>query len=143
MSLEDLKRRFADEIELRARDDKYIDRNEEREILQIAIQQGIGIESAHHTLIQACEHQGYVIESLLLLAIRDQVKVATDSDGSLAYEAFNRIFQNVRQLARGKKSDQEVKKMIVQVMEDTGNNKVKTRWFRDWYATLKRNLGKA
>jgi hypothetical protein len=143
MSLEDLKRRFADEIELRARDDKYIDRNEEREILQIAIQQGIGIEPAHHTLIQACEHQGYVIESLLLLAIKDQVDVATGRGGRIDQEAFIRILRNVRQRARGKKSDREIKKLIVQVMEDTGNNKVKTGWFSDWYASLKRNLGMA
>jgi hypothetical protein len=143
MSLEDLKRRFADEIELRARDDKYIDRNEEREILQIAIQQGIGIESAHHTLIQACEHHGYVIESLLLLAIKDQVEVATRRGGRIHQEAFIRILRNVRQLARGKKSDREIKKMVVQVMEDTGNNNVKTGWFSDWYASLKRQLGMA
>ena len=70
MSLDDLKRRFVDEIKLRAYDDKYIDRNEEREILQIAIQQGISIDSARHALFQVCEHEGYVIESSLLKLIK-------------------------------------------------------------------------
>ena len=37
---------------------------------------------------------------------------------------------------QGKKNDREIKKMIVQVMEDTGNNKVKTGWFTNWYASL-------
>ena len=32
MSVEDIKKRFVEEIKLRAYDDKYIDKNEEREI---------------------------------------------------------------------------------------------------------------
>ena len=40
MSLDEVKKRFMDEIKLRAYDDKYLDKTEEREILQIAIQQG-------------------------------------------------------------------------------------------------------
>jgi hypothetical protein len=31
--------------------------------------------------------------------------------------------------------------MVVQVMESTGHNKVRTGWFSDWYAALKRDLG--
>jgi hypothetical protein len=41
----------------------------------------------------------------------------------------------------GKKNDREVKRMIVTVMEETGNNKVKTGWFTNWYANLKKDLG--
>ena len=41
MSIDDIKKRFVNEIKLRAYDDKYIDKNEEREILQIAIQLGV------------------------------------------------------------------------------------------------------
>ena len=44
MSIDDIKKRFVNEIKLRAYDDKYIDKNEEREILQIAIQLGVSIE---------------------------------------------------------------------------------------------------
>ena len=46
MSIDEIKKRFVDEIKLRAYDDKYVDKNEEREILQVAIQQGISIDSA-------------------------------------------------------------------------------------------------
>ena len=41
MTLDEVKKRFVEEVKLRAYDDKYIDKNEEREILQIAIQQGV------------------------------------------------------------------------------------------------------
>src|SRR5947209_2635069 len=133
MSLDDLKRRFVDEIKLRAYDDKYIDKNEEREILQIAIQQGISIDSARSSLLQVCEHQGYVVESNLLKLIKDQIETAAGNDGKVDQKEFDLCFQNVKRQAQGKKNDRELKKMIIQYMEDTGNNKVKTGWFSDWY----------
>ena len=140
MALEDIKKRFVDEIKLRAYDDKYVDKNEEREILQIAIQQGISIDSARGALQQVCEHQGYVLESSLVKTIKDQVETAAGNDGKVDQKEFDLIFQNVRKSADGKKNDREIKKMIITVMEDTGLNKVKTGWFSDWYAAMKKDL---
>lgn len=141
MALEEIKKRFVDEIKLRAYDDKYVDKNEEREILQVAIQQGISIDSARGALQQVCEHQGYVLESTLLKTIKDQVETAAGNDGKVDQKEFELIFQNVQKSANGKKNERELKKMIVIVMEDTGLNKVKTGWFSDWYAAMKKDLG--
>ena len=44
---------------------------------------------------------------------------------------------------QGKKNDREIKKMIVQIMEDSGMNKVRTGWFSNWYAAMKKDLGMA
>ena len=44
---------------------------------------------------------------------------------------------------QGKKNDREIKKMIVELMEDSGNTKVKTGWFSNWYANMKKDLGMA
>ena len=140
MALEDIKKRFVDEIKLRAYDDKYVDKNEEREILQIAIQQGVSIDSARGALQQVCEHQGYVLESSLVKTIKDQVETAAGNDGKVDQKEFDLIFQNVRKTADGKKNDREIKKMIITVMEDSGLNKVKTGWFSDWYAAMKKDL---
>ena len=74
MSLEDVKKRFVEEVKLRAYDDKYIDKNEEREILQIAIQQGISVDSARAALNQVCEAQGYVVETRVLSEIKDLIE---------------------------------------------------------------------
>lgn len=143
MSIDEIKKRFTSEIKLRAYDDKYIDRNEEREILQIAIQLGVTIDSARGALAQVCDEAGYVLEGALLRNIRDQVETAAGNDGRVDQKEFDMIFQNARRLISGKKNDREVKKMIVAVMEDTGNNKVKTGWFSDWYTALKKDLGMA
>ena len=45
MSLDEVKRQFVEQVKLRAYDDKYIDKNEEREILQIALTQGVTVDS--------------------------------------------------------------------------------------------------
>ena len=141
MSVEEIKKRFVNEIKLRAYDDKYIDKNEEREILQIAIQLGVGIDSARGALVSVCEDHNYVMESVLLKTIKDQVETAAGNDGKVDEKEFSLIFQNVKRLAQGKKNDRELKKMIITVMEDSGNNKVKTGWFSNWYTALKSDLG--
>jgi hypothetical protein len=141
MNEEDIKKRFVNEIKLRAYDDKYIDKIEEREILQIAIQHGIAIELARSTLIQVCEENGYIIESVVLKQIKDQVETAARTDGKVDRKEFESIAVKITQSMQGKKNEREIKRMIIQVMENTGNNRIKKGWFTDWYRSLKRDLG--
>lgn len=143
MALDDIKKRFVDEIKLRAYDDKYVDKNEEREILQVAIQQGISIDSARSALAQVCEHNGYVLESSVLKEIKDQVETAAGNDGKVDQKEFDLIFQNAKRKIAGKKNDIQLKRMIVEIMEDNGLNKVKTGWFSNWYTTMKKEIGMA
>ena len=143
MSIDEIKKRFVNEIKLRAYDDKYIDKNEEREILQIAIQLGVSIDSARGALVSVCDDHSYVLESVILKQIKDQVESAFGNDGKIDQKEFDLIFGNIKRAMQGKKNDREVKKMIVTVMEESGLNKVKTGWFSDWYSTLKKDLGMA
>ena len=141
MSPDTIQARFVDEIKLRAYDDRYIDKNEEREILQIAIQQGIGIEAARADLARVCEENGYVLESTLMQRIRTQAEAAVAAAGVLEREAFDRILADARTHAQGRKNDRELKKIAVLVLDDAGLNRVKAGWFTDWYTSLKRELG--
>jgi hypothetical protein len=141
MDLDAIKRRFADEIKLRAYDDKYIDKNEEREILQIAIQQGISIDSARGALANICEHHGYVLESVVVRKVKDDIEAAMGNDGKIDKKEFDFIFAAAKKAFAGKKNDVQIKKTIVEIMEDTGMTKVKTGWFSNWYTDLKKELG--
>ena len=145
MSDEDIKKRFINEIKLRAYDDKYIDKNEEREILQIAISLGVNIESARAALIQVCEENSFIMQSLIIKQIKDHIESAASKDGTIVRNEFELVFGAIKKSMQGKKNDREIKKMIIQVMEDTGNNKVKKSWlsliFSDWYTSLKKDLG--
>jgi hypothetical protein len=141
MAMEDIKKRFVDEIKLRAYDDKYVDKGEEREILQVAIQQGISIDSARAALAQVCEHNGYILESSILKEIKEQVETAAGNDGKVDEKEFSLIFQNTKRKMQSKKNDIQIKRMIVEIMEDSGLNKVKTGWFSNWYASMKKDIG--
>jgi len=143
MAIEEIKKRFVNEIKLRAYDDKYIDKNEEREILQIAIQLGVGIDSARSALVQVCDEHSYVMESVVNKMIKDQVESAFGNDGQIDQKEFDLIFANIRKAINGKKNDREVKKMMIAVMEDTGMNKVRKGWFSNWYSDMKKDLGMA
>src|ERR1700758_175394 len=89
MSIDDLKRRFVEEVKLRAYDDKYIDKNEEREILQIALQQGVGVDGARAALAQVCDANGYVLESKVLSEIKDLMDTFASNDGKVDEKEFN------------------------------------------------------
>jgi hypothetical protein len=141
MSIDEIKKRFVNEIKLRAFDDKYVDKNEEREILQIAIQLGVNIDSARSALRQVCDEHEFVLESTLMQLIQTQVEAAMGDDGKIDQKEFEMIFAAAKKQALGRRNDRQVKTMIVQVMEDSGNNKVKTGWFSDWYAAMKKDLG--
>jgi thymidine phosphorylase len=141
MSVEDIKKRFVNEIKLRGYDDKYIDRNEEREILQIAIQLGINIDSARNALCQVCGDSDYVLESTVLKLVREHLDTAAGDDGVIDEAEFNAVFAFAKQAFAGKKNDRQIKMMIVNVMEDSGNTKVKKGWFSDWYKAMKKDLG--
>jgi hypothetical protein len=141
VSIDEIKKRFVNEIKLRGYDDKYIDRNEEREILQIAIQMGVNIESARAALAQVCEAEGYVQESAVLKLVMEQIEAAAANDGKIDQREFELIFDNAKKAMQGKKTDRQIKTMIVTLMEDSGHNRIKTGWFSDWYKGLKKELG--
>src|SRR5262245_52840359 len=109
MSLDAVKQRFVNEVKLRGYDDKYIDKNEEREILQIAIQQNVNIDSARQALAQVCESTGYVLESSVLKQIKDNIEAAMGDDGRVDEKEFNMIFASAKKSFNGKKNDIQIK----------------------------------
>ena len=88
MNLDEVKRQFVEQVKLRAYDDKYIDKNEEREILQIALQQGITVDSARSALSQVCEANNYVLETVALKAVKELIEIQAANDGKVDEKEF-------------------------------------------------------
>lgn len=137
----DVKARLVEEIHLRGYDDKYIDRNEEREILQIAIQLGMAVDAARADLAAVCAAEGYIQETAVVQAMSEQLSAVAGKGGRVDRHGFERVLADAVRRVHGKKTDREVKKMLVTVMEDTGRTRVKVGWFRNWYAAVKREVG--
>jgi hypothetical protein len=140
MALDEVKRRFVEEVKLRAYDDRYIDKNEEREILQIAIQQGVGVDAGRGALVQVCEAQGYVLESAVLSSIKKVVETFAENDGVISEKEFNDAVTICKKETKGKRTDQQCKKMVIELIEDN-NWKCKQGLFNHWYDKVKKEVG--
>lgn len=141
MTPAEVRQRLASVIDWRATDDHYIDRDEEREILQFAVQMGYGLDDARAELEGVCGERGYVLETAVLRVIRDQIETAVRNDGKIDRAEFERAFAAAKVAMSGKKCDEDIKRMLVTMMEDTGNTRIKRGWFTNWYAALKKELG--
>jgi hypothetical protein len=139
VTADEIKKRFDDEIDRRGRDDKFIDRNEEREILQIALQLGMPADAARAALADVCQGRGYVQETQLEKTVRERVAGADAIDRSV----FECIAADVVTEAKGTQTERQARALVVQVLADTGAAKVKTGWLRDWFKAAKRELGVA
>ena len=140
MDLDSVKKRFVEEVKLRAYDDKYIDKNEEREILQIALQQGVGVDGARAALAQVCEAQGYVLESKVLSEIKDLMDTFASNDGKVDEKEFNDCVTQLKKRCQGKKNDLQCKRMVIEIIEDNAY-KTSKGWFSNWYTTAKKEVG--
>jgi hypothetical protein len=142
VDIAEVKRRFVEEVKLRAYDDKYIDKNEEREILQIAIQQGVGVDSGRSALAQVCEAQGYVLESAVVHRVKEVLETFAENDGKIDQKEFNDAVSICKKATMGKRNDIQVKRMVIEVIEDN-TLKVKQGMFNHWYDNLKKEVGTA
>lgn len=140
MTLDEVKRRFVEEVKLRAYDDKYIDKNEEREILQIALQQGVTVDSARAALAQVCESNGFVLESSALQAVKEMIAIQAANDGKIDEKEFNDAVSLMKVRTQGKKNDMQCKRMVIEIIDDN-NYKIKTGLFSNWYSRVKREVG--
>ena len=116
MNLDDVKKRFVQEIKLRAYDDRYVDRDEEMEILKIAIADGITVDSARHALRQVCEANDYTVESLLDEKAKEMLDQFA-ADGEVDKKEFEDTVAVVTKAAKGRLSEAKVKTKVKGIME--------------------------
>lgn len=142
MNIDEVKKRFTEEIKLRAYDDQYIDRGEEREILQIALQDGVSVDAARSALRTVCDQAGYVIESDALNQAKQVFETFAENDGKIDEKEFTDAVGVLKKATKGKRTETQLKRMAVQIVEDN-SYKVKTGLFSNWYSRVKKDVGVA
>lgn len=142
MNLDEVKRQFVEQVKLRAYDDRYVDKAEEREILQMALQHGVTVDSARAALAQVCEREGYVLESSALKAVKELLEIQAGNDGKIDEKEFSDALALLKTRTQGKKNDLQAKRMLVELVEEN-NYKVKTGMFSSWYSKVKKEVGMA
>jgi hypothetical protein len=142
MSLDDVKERFVEEFKLRGDDDKYIDKIEEVEILQIAVRQGVSAESARAALGQVCDARAYVLESRVLGEVKELIETFAGKDGKIGEKDFRDAVATLKKHCQGRRDDGQCKRMVVEVIE-ANCYRVKEGLFNRWYGKVKKEIGMA
>jgi len=142
MTLDEVKRWFVEQVKLRGYDDKYIDKGEEREILQLAVAQGATVDSARPSLAQVCENLGYVLESTAVKAVKEMIDIQAGNDGKIDEKEFGDAVALMKVRTQGKKNEMACKKMVLEIIGEN-NYKVKTGLFSNWYTRAKKECGLA
>lgn len=137
---DDVKKRFTSEVQLRGYDDQYIDRKEEKEILQMAIKDGVSLESARAALAQVCESASYVLESRALEQVGDALQTFAENDGKVDEKEFADAVTICKKATKGKKTDAECKRFVLGIMEDKSYI-AKHGIFSNWYKRERAAVG--
>lgn len=130
--------RLIKEIGLRTFADRYLDANEEGEVVRIAEQLGIGRDAALTVIAAYCRESGTVREGTIRDAIRSKLANVPEK---LDRPAFDAVTEAGQIAAGGALTIRDAQRMTIALMEETGRTHVKRGWFRNWYADLKRELG--
>lgn len=142
VTAEDIRAEFRNQVRLRAYEDRYIDRQEEREIMQIAISRGCNVDNARSYLQQVCETQGYILESQLIREVKSLLEIQAGNDGKIDRKEFDDAVSLVRRKCEGKRTESQIKRMICELINDS-SFKTSTGWFSSWFNTVKREVGMA
>ena len=141
---DELKARFLREIDRRGGTDRYIDTDEERELLQIALAYGFDTTRGRSFLADACRSRGYVVERDLRDRLREQLAGLTAGGHPLTRSDYERLVkETVAAVAGTPRTEQDVRRLVLTVIEDSPGVRVKTGWLKDWHASQRRRAGLA
>lgn len=133
---------FSEWVKLRAFDDKYIDKIEERDILQQGLGLGMTVDQARAALIRTCQVNGYILESEVFRGFLENLESFVKRDGGLSRHAFHEACALGMRVVGNVKGEIAVRRMHCRLIDDYGLP-IRKGWFSNWYASMKRELGLA
>jgi hypothetical protein len=127
---------FVDYIKLQAYEDGYIDRQEERKLLEHAIQLGIGIDEGQSIMRDLAQQQNYVIEREVENQAKELLERFSTSGGAIDKKEFNEAAGIFISACKGKISETDSRRRLKKIVIEN-NWKVKegglfgSNWFTD------------
>lgn len=134
-----IKNDLIDAIRQRGKSDSYIDRSEEREILQFALQKGLMLDQGHQVLLEVCHQSNYIMESHLLEDLLEQIKIFAKGGNGLTEKFFLELTTSLLSKSKGYLQKQNAQEMIIALIEDNGFE-IETGFFGNWFLKTKKNL---
>lgn len=110
---------FIEFIKLKVFDDGYIDRQEEKAILEEGVKRGISVESGIAVIRQVAIDHGYVVERMVDERAKEILhRFATD--GQVDKKEFEDAVALYKSDSKGKVKDDDIRKRLKQIMIDNG-----------------------
>jgi DNA-binding transcriptional MerR regulator len=137
-----LKQELMRIIKDRAHRDFYIDSDEEREILQFALQKGMTLEQGNEILHKVCQDESYLVESCVLEETAAQLKSFFDVEMCITEKNFQKVLADLESKTGRFVPGKDWRQQIVSMIEENGYP-TKPGWFKDWFLVVKKDLGLA
>jgi hypothetical protein len=115
-----IRKQFIEYIKSKAFDDQYIDRVEEKKILEVGIKNGISVDESLSLIRQVASQMGWVIERDAEDRAKEFLENATINDGKVDKKEFESAIKLFKTASKGKVTEPEIKKRLKKMMEDNG-----------------------
>ena len=117
---DDTKKAFLDYIMLQVFDDQYIDRQEEKNILEYGIKKGVGVEEGLSLMRQIASEKSWVLERDAEDRAKDLLESFATNDGKVDKKEFEQAVVAFKKYSKGKIPEHDMKKRLKQMMENNG-----------------------
>jgi len=108
--------RLTEEVKLRCFEDKFISRDEENEIIQVAISIGITVDEARSLIKGACYTNEYVLEREIDEKATEMLTQFAQNDGKIDKKEFDDTFGVIKSASKGRISDVNIKKKLKEIV---------------------------
>lgn len=115
---EHIQNQFIEFITLQAFDDQYIDRAEEKKILEVGVKNGISVEESLSLVRQVASQKGLVVERDAEERAKDFLEKAATNDGKVTKKEFEDACALFKNATKGKVPEPEIKQRLKKMMED-------------------------
>lgn len=116
---EPIRKQFMEFISLQAFDDQYIDRQEEKRILEVGVKNGISIEESLSLIREVASQKNLVVERDAEDRAKEFLEKAA-SDGKVDKKEFEDAVALFKKATKGKVTGLEIKKRLKGMMEENG-----------------------
>jgi len=117
---EDVKNRFVEYIKLQGFDDQYIDRKEEKKILETAVKNGLNVEEGLSILREVAVQKGLVIERDAEERAKEMLERFASNDGKVDKKEFADAVAIFKSACKGKVHEPEIQRRLKSMMLDNG-----------------------
>ncbi|OQW94949.1 MAG: hypothetical protein BWK79_04125 [Beggiatoa sp. IS2] len=117
---EQQRKQFLDYVLLQVFDDQYLDRKEEKRILEEGLKQGIGLEDGLALIRSAATKKGFVIERDIEDRAKELLSQFARNDGQIDKKEFQDAVGMFQNACKGRIPPPEIQKRLKKMILDNG-----------------------